>query len=175
MSAAKKIRKLSDAEHRELGLRNWPDAIENSTGIVRQLLTAVERLHQVFDPKIAAHGIQPGDFDVMVTLRIHGEPFELSPTALYRARCLSSGGLTKILHRLEGAGMIKSRANPADKRSQLIRLAPKGKRVVEATMKDMARLEGEILAGFKSADTQQLTGLLGKLLRGLEDKISSES
>jgi DNA-binding MarR family transcriptional regulator len=162
---------MSDAERRELGLRHWPDAIENSTGIVRQLLTSVERLRQLFDPQIAAHGIQPGDFDVMVTLRIFGEPYELSPTALYRARCLSSGGLTKILHRLEKAGMIKRHSNPKDKRSQLIRLAPKGKRVVEATMKDMARLEGEILAGFKDADVRALTGLLEQLGRGLDAKI----
>src|SRR5580658_1049397 len=86
-----KIRKLNN-EWREEVLRNWPEALANSTGVMRQLLSAVERLRQSFHPHITAHGIQPGDFDVLVTLRISGEPYELSPTAVYRQRCLSSGG-----------------------------------------------------------------------------------
>jgi DNA-binding MarR family transcriptional regulator len=168
MSAISKNDKLSDLERRELGLRNWPDVVGNSTGIVRQMLTAVERMKLIFGPRIAAHGIQPGDFDVMVTLRIFGAPYELSPTALYRARCLSSGGLTKILHRLEDAGMVKRHDNPDDKRSQLIRLTAKGKRVVEATMKDIAQLEAGILAEFKEADLRQLSALLSLMARGVD-------
>ena len=173
MSTALKSRRLSDAERRELGLRNWPDAAANSTGIMRQLLTSVERLKLMCHPQIEAHGIQPGDFDVLVTLRIFGEPYQLSPTALYRARCLSSGGLTKILHRLEQAGLVRRDSNPSDRRSQLIRLTPKGKRVVEAAMKDMARLEREILSHFHGNEAVQLSMLLSKLLIGIDSKATA--
>jgi DNA-binding MarR family transcriptional regulator len=167
---AMKISRLSDAERRELGLRNWPDVIENSTGIVRQLLSAVERLRQAFHPHIMAHGIQPGDFDVLVTLRIFGRPYQLSPTAIYRERCLSSGGLTKILHRLENAGLVTRQSNPEDKRGQLIRLTAKGKQVVESTMKDLARLERDLLAGFQQSETKLLSSLLEKLQQSIDAK-----
>lgn len=163
-----KIGKISNAERRELVLRHWPEAHANSTGIIRQLLSAVERLRQIFGPKIAAHGIQPGDFDVLATLRAFGAPYELSPTTIYRERCMSSGGVTKILHRLETAGLVRRLANPQDQRSQLIRLTAKGKRVVEATMKDMARLEGTIFAGFEHDETRLLSGLLEKLHRSVD-------
>jgi DNA-binding MarR family transcriptional regulator len=167
---AVKISRLSDAARRELGLRTWPDAIGNSTGIVRQLLSAVERLRQAFHPHIVAHGIQPGDFDVLVTLRIFGRPYQLSPTTIYRERCLSSGGLTKILHRLENAGLVSRLSNPDDKRSQLIRLTGKGKQVVESTMKDLARLERELLAGFQAGETKHLSNLLEKLQQSIDAK-----
>lgn len=167
------IRKFSD-ERRELMLRNWPDALENSTGIMRQLLSAVERLRQTFAPLVAAHGIQPGDFDVLATLRVFGEPYELSPTAIYRQRCLSSGGLTKILHRLEHAGLVKRQSNPKDRRSHLIRLTAKGKRVVEATMKDLAQLEGILLAEFKRSETELLSDLLGKLQHSIDGNAEAD-
>jgi DNA-binding MarR family transcriptional regulator len=169
-----RIRKFSDAERRELVLRNWPDAAENSTGIMRQLFSAVERMRQTFAPQIAAHGIQPGDFDVLATLRTLGEPYELSPTAIYRQRCLSSGGLTKILHRLEDAGLVRRHSNPKDKRSQLIRLTSKGKRVVEATMKDLARLEGTLLAEFQQSETRLLSSLLEKLQQSIDAKAAGD-
>jgi len=66
-------------------------------------MVIAERVHAMLDPEILQYGIQPGDFEVLVTLRIRGAPYELSPTAIYRARCLSSGGLTKIMHRLQRA------------------------------------------------------------------------
>jgi len=157
------IRKISDLERRDAMLRNWPEAHANATGIMRQLLAAVERLRQIFGPQIAAHGIQPGDFDVLATLRAAGHPFELSPTAIYRQRCMSSGGLTKIVHRLEGAGLVRRSSNPNDRRSQLIRLSARGKRVVESTMKDLAHLEGIVLAGFRHDEAKLLSGLLDKL------------
>ena len=68
-----KIRKFNN-EWREQVLRNWPEALANSTGVMRQLLSAVERLRQSCHPQIIEHGIQPGDFDVLVTLRISGKP-----------------------------------------------------------------------------------------------------
>jgi DNA-binding MarR family transcriptional regulator len=164
-----KIRKFNN-EWREEVLRNWPEALANTTGVMRQLLSAAERLRQSCHPRIAAHGIQPGDFDVLATLRVSGEPFELSPTAVYRQRCLSSGGLTKILHRLQDAGLVTRRSNAEDKRGQLIRLTAKGKRVVEATMRDIAKQEQDILAGFEQNETRVLSDLLDKLQHGIDAK-----
>jgi DNA-binding MarR family transcriptional regulator len=162
-----KIRKFNN-EWREQVLRNWPEALANSTGVMRQLLSAADRLRQSCHPHIAAHGIQPGDFDVLVTLRVAGEPFELSPTTVYRQRCLSSGGLTKILHRLQDAGLVARRSNAEDKRGQLIRLTAKGKRVVEATMRDLAQLEQDVLADFEHNETRLLSDLLDKLRHGID-------
>ena len=55
-------------------------------------------------PLFAAAGLQPGEFVVLATLRRAGAPHMLSPTRLYEAMMISSGGMTARLDRLERAG-----------------------------------------------------------------------
>lgn len=151
-----------------MSFRNWPELARKSTGVVWRLNRAANRLQLVHDAAIAEHGIQPGDFEVLVVLRIFGPPFELSPTAIYRARRCSSGGLTKILYRLEHAGMVQRRASVEDKRSEPVRLTVKGKRVVEAAMGGVIQLEKQMLSHFSAQEKEQLVALLNKLLARIE-------
>ncbi|ERR1700730_9317350 len=48
-------------------------------------------------PLFADAGLQPGEFDVLATLRRSGDPNMLSPTRLYEAATISSGGMTDRL------------------------------------------------------------------------------
>jgi DNA-binding MarR family transcriptional regulator len=153
---------------RSLGARHWPGIFEKAAVLSWKFMVIAERVHAALDPEVLRYGIQPGDFEVLVTLRIHGAPYELSPTAIYRARCLSSGGLTKILHRLKQARLIARHPDPRDRRSQLVRLSSKGKRVVEAAMDEMGRLERQMLAPLAKADHRRLSGLLDMLMNTLE-------
>jgi predicted dehydrogenase len=61
---------------------------------------------------------QPGEFDVLATLRRSGDPYMLSPTRLYEAAMISSGGMTNRLDRLERAGLIERRPDPSDRRGK---------------------------------------------------------
>jgi DNA-binding MarR family transcriptional regulator len=163
-----KQKRIAASELEAMSLRNWPELATKSTGIVWRLNRATNRLHGILDAKIAERGIQPGDFEVLVVLRIFGPPFELSPTAIYRAKLCSSGGLTKILSRLEHAGLIERRPNSDDKRSELVHLTPRGKRMVEAAMGGVIQFEKEILGHFSAREKDQLAKLLNKLLAKIE-------
>jgi len=158
---------MSREEWRELSSRHWPDILDKAAVLCWRLMVIATRLHAVLDPEVLRYGIQPGDFEVLVTLRIHGVPYELSPTAIYRARCLSSGGLTKILHRLKQAQLIARQPDPRDQRSRLVRLTAKGKRVVEAAMEEMGLIEKELLAEFGRSEREQLSALTDKLMQTL--------
>ena len=46
-------------------------------------------------------------------LRSVPSPYELTPTELYDAVLLSSGGMTKVLRRLETRGLVSRGENPA--------------------------------------------------------------
>jgi DNA-binding MarR family transcriptional regulator len=159
-----KAQRLSSAEKHALALRNWPDLAKKGSSIAGKLWRAADHVRNVVAPKIIRHGIQIGDFEVLFILRIFGPPYALSPTRIYRARCCSSGGLTKILHRLKKAHLIERYPNPEDKRSELVRLTPKGKRVVEAAMDSVAQLEKNLLARFNRREKNTLIILLDKLL-----------
>ena len=76
------------------------------------LVIARDRLNPLF----ARYGMQPGEFDVLATLRRGGAPFALTPTALYDALMMSSGGMTARIDRLQKAGWVERRPNPADGR-----------------------------------------------------------
>jgi DNA-binding MarR family transcriptional regulator len=81
--------------------------------IFGRLSDASERvMRDHMNPLFAQAGLQPGEFDVLATLRRSGKPYLLSPTQLYEALMISSGGMTNRLDRLERAGLVERRPDP---------------------------------------------------------------
>ena len=159
-----KDERFSHEEKHALLSRNWPDLAKKGPHVVGRLWGAADRVRNVVASKILRHGIQVADFQVLFILRIHGPPYALSPTNIYRTQCCSSGGMTKILHRLQKARLIKRYTNPDDKRSKLVCLTSKGKRVTEVTVGNVAQLEELLLSHFTKREKKTLTTLLDKLL-----------
>jgi len=64
--------------------RERPDLPALPMAIFGRLSDASERvLRDHMNPLFADAGLQPGEFDVLATLRRSGEPYMLSPTTLY--------------------------------------------------------------------------------------------
>lgn len=109
------------------------------------------------------HGITTSEFDVLAALRRSAPPYEQTPTEILRRTVVTSGGLTKILYRLEKQGWIERITDEADRRSIRARLTPAGRRLEESAMtkllSELHWLENALSAG----EMAQLIGLLGKL------------
>lgn len=67
-----------------------------------------------------------GDYGVLAMLRRAGPPYELSPSQLTSRLARSSGGMTKILKRLEEAGLVRRLPDPEDGRGSRVSLTPAG-------------------------------------------------
>lgn len=135
---------------------------------VGRLLDAAARVtREHMNPLLAEAGLNVGEFDVLTPLRRAGEPYVLSPTQLYEAALISSGGMTDRLDRLERAGLIERRANPNDRRGRQVALTAAGKRVVDDMIGRMVAMETQMLAVLTEAEQKQLNGLLKKLLAGI--------
>ena len=119
------------------------------------------------NPLFAEAGLQPGEFDVLATLRRAGEPYLLSPTQLYETVMISSGGMTNRLDRLERAGFVERRPDPNDRRGKLIALTDSGKRVIDETISRHVANEERILSALTPAEQNKLNTLLRKLITGL--------
>ena len=65
------------------------------------------------NPLFAEFGLQPGEFDVLATLRRSGAAQGLTPTALYEDMMISSGSMTNRIDRLESAGLVNACPIPA--------------------------------------------------------------
>jgi DNA-binding MarR family transcriptional regulator len=119
------------------------------------------------NPQFAEAGLQPGEFDVLATLRRSGEPYLLSPTKLYETVMISSGGMTNRLDRLERAGLVERRPDPNDRRGKLIGLTDAGKRVIDETIGRHVTNKERLLSVLTPAEQKKLNALLRKLIAGL--------
>ncbi|ACA90826.1 MULTISPECIES: MarR family winged helix-turn-helix transcriptional regulator [Burkholderia cepacia complex] len=127
------------------------------------LVIARDRLNPLF----ARYGMQPGEFDVLATLRRSGAPFALTPTALYDALMMSSGGMTARIDRLQKAGWVERRPNPADGRGTLVALTDAGRALIDEAVVAHIDNQRAVLAVLSAAEQAQLSELLGKLLAGI--------
>ena len=117
------------------------------------------------NPLFARFGLQPGEFDVLATLRRSGKPYALTPTALYEDAMISSGSMTNRIDRLEAAGWVKRTANPSDGRATLVMLTRQGLKLIDEAVQAHVRNQAEVLAALDAKEQAQLSHLLAKLLR----------
>jgi DNA-binding MarR family transcriptional regulator len=117
------------------------------------------------NPLFATFGLQPGEFDVLATLRRNGAPYALTPTDLYEAAMISSGSMTNRIDRLEKAGLVERRPNPADKRGTLVALTAEGLALIERAVGAHVANQHDVLSDLDEQEQDQLSTLLAKLLR----------
>jgi DNA-binding MarR family transcriptional regulator len=148
--------------------RERPDLPALPMALFGRLSDAAERvMRDHMNPLFAEAGLQPGEFDVLATLRRSGAPYMLSPTRLYEAAMISSGGMTNRLDRLERAGFVERRPDPNDRRGKLIALTAAGKRVIDETIGKHVANEQRLLSALSPAEQEKLNTLLKKLIAGL--------
>lgn len=116
------------------------------------------------NPLFAEHGLQPGEFDVLATLRRSGAPYSLTPTALYNTAMISSGSMTNRIERLEKAGLVSRNAHPTDGRGSLVALTDAGLALIEDMIGAHVKNQKTILRTLSKTEQAQLSVLLQKLL-----------
>ena len=148
--------------------RERPDLPALPMAVIGRLSEAAERvMRDHLDPLFAGAGLQPGEFDVISTLRRSGAPYMLSPTRLYESMMISSGGMTNRLDRLERAGLIERRPDPNDRRGKLIALTAAGRRAIDETLTRHVANEERLMSVLTAAEQEKLNALLKKLIAGL--------
>jgi DNA-binding MarR family transcriptional regulator len=129
----------------------------------QKLLT---RISELLERK---YKISNSELDVLASLHsAYEEDHTLTPTKLYERLFFSSGGMTKVLRKLEQKEYITRLDNQEDKRSKLVKLTPSGKNILEKSLSDVIELEEAIFAHIKSDERQNLSDLLFKALDGVQ-------
>jgi DNA-binding MarR family transcriptional regulator len=119
--------------------------------------------------QVARHGLGFTEFEVLVALRSVSPPHELTPTELYGAILISSGGLTKVMRGLESRGLVTRVNHEADGRSRPVRLTPEGRALAERMMAEVQAADGALLSvGLSPQEIECLIALLRKLLLAIE-------
>jgi DNA-binding MarR family transcriptional regulator len=125
--------------------------------------------HDHIRPFLLANGLQPGEFDVLATLRRAGAPYALTPTALYDATMVTSGAMTGRIDRLEKAGLVERKNDPADRRGTIVALTKKGFATIDKLIPLHVENEGRLLSALSRKEQEMLATLLGKLIGTLPE------
>ncbi|WP_417358289.1 MarR family winged helix-turn-helix transcriptional regulator [Gallaecimonas pentaromativorans] len=145
---------------------HWPQACDKAGELVAALYRLQEYFAELDGAVFARFSLQPAEFEVLATLRSVGGEHCLSPTELYRLMLVSSGGMTKILLRMEDKALISRPANPDDGRSKRVKLTDKGLALVESCNQALLAAEAQSCASLGRhlpALSRQLQDWLGKL------------
>ena len=147
--------------------RERPELDLAALALLARLFRVAHLADAVLGQQLAAHGLQPGWFDLLAALRRAGEPYALTPTQLIRTVMLSSGGMTKRLDRLVDAGLVERTPDPNDRRGTLVRLTG-GKATIDTLLPAHLAYEQRLLASLNPVQQRTLDELLRLLLADLE-------
>jgi DNA-binding MarR family transcriptional regulator len=102
--------------------RNETAALKTITRLARLGVQLADFQQDILEPL----GLVMSDFMVMAALRRLGPPYEARPSELYNVLERSSGGMTKMVKRLERMDLVERIPDPEDGRAQLVRLTRHG-------------------------------------------------
>lgn len=103
--------------------------------------------------------------DVMAALYFNGKV--LTPTELYDAIIFSSGGMTKVLKKLENENYIIRRLDEDDKRKILVSITPLGIELIEEILEYIIKSKDDLFKILDKKEKKQLHDILLKLTYSL--------
>lgn len=149
---------------------NWDLLPMELLGRISEATHVIRSQH--IEPLFAHYGLQSGEFDVLATLRRAGRNdaglYALTPSQMYDATMISSGGMTNRLDRLEKAELIERHANPKDRRGTIVALSQKGLALIEEVAEAHLANEARLVSALSPQEQDQLNGLMQKLLTSVE-------
>ena len=105
------------------------------------------------------------EIDVLAALLFNGKV--MTPTSLYDATIFSSGGMTKVLKKLEDKNLISRVPSQEDKRSKLVKIEPQGEKMVEECLVDIIQSDNKIFSILDEQEKKSLKKIFKKLLYSL--------
>ena len=134
-----------------------------------RLLHVSSRVLREFDQALDTHDrLKVTEFDVLITLD-NAPGHQMRMTDLARATMLSSGGMTRLVGRLEDRGLLRRDPDPDDARAFRATLTSDGEqKLAEARITHDAVLTRMIGPHLTAADLRTLERTLGKIIDGNE-------
>ncbi|MCW8895955.1 MAG: MarR family transcriptional regulator [Sulfurimonas sp.] len=143
--------KVSNGEFPEVFLMTFPIALIQKTVFAH----AESFLKEKFD-------MLNSEVDVLASLFTHGKI--LSPTQLYDLTIFSSGGMTKVLKKLEAKGFIYRKKDENDKRCMLVCLTQSGEDIVLKSLNEISKECSKYFEAFSEEEKKLFASLLKKVL-----------
>lgn len=154
-------------EYPELDLSSLPALVRIAR--LGVLLDAFQ--HDVLEP----FELMPSDYGVLAALRRAGAPYSLKPSQLYSRLRRSSGGMTKILKRLEASGLIERSPDPDDGRGSHVRLTDRGLSLQDRVFHAFVSATSSLMGPLSSHQLKNADVSLSEILQVFEERATQRS
>lgn len=147
-------------------------------GLVYRLIYLNERYMAAMQSRLRKQGLTLGSYGVLACLRRKGEPYAMSPTAIFQTLSLSSGGVSNLLEKMEKDRLVKRSPDPNDRRGVLVKLTNRGKVIADEAAAQEALVEEDFISDVSDAELSALNTILRRILiqrDGADPEEQSES
>ncbi len=152
-------------------LRRYPEIDADVEGIVDRVCKLHKYFVNTLEDTIAGYGLVHPEYKLLLHLRSEGAEDGVSAGDLSRSMVMSSGGMTNLLDRLETDGLIRRGSDPSDRRSVLVILTPKGRKVIDRAVGAEAAREFDLLEPLSPGERKELNDLLRRVTRSFEERL----
>lgn len=137
-----------------------------------RLQGAANRLEYILGRALETEcGISHLVYEVLLILGRAGEP-GLSMRAIAQEQVLTTGGATRLVDRMEAAGLVERVEDPGDRRARLVRLTPLGQETtVAASRVHMENIRRYFLAPLPAEDRDRFADNLRVLSHAARDML----
>jgi len=165
---------MSDTTFPEAIAAGWrrerPDLIDSGLNVTLHLKALSMEIDHQFSKIAAQEGVQLDDMLLLFALRRRGPPYCMRPTEIFSMLNITSGAATYRIERLVKHELCEREPDPVDRRSYMLRVAPKGMRVIDRTVEAVAKASDQALvaAGLSAAQLKTFLSLLRRIEQGWE-------
>jgi DNA-binding MarR family transcriptional regulator len=143
-------------------------------GVISRLSSISKHVNREFEETLAGHGLNQGEYRVLLRLATRSADNRMSAGELSRALMLSSGAMTNRLDNLETAGLIRRVPDPRDRRGVMVELTEEGRRHIDTAVVEQAAKEIDVLGALAPKELTSLNLLLRKVLSSLEARSAAD-
>jgi len=141
---------------------------------VRTAWRELRRVASTPEVRAAVYGpaavLDPGQADALDVVVTHG-PCRMSELAVVLRVDRSSA--TRAIDRLEEAGLVARRVDPADARGVVVEATGAGRALLERVRDRATGMLADVLGTFSAEDQEQLAALMERLVAALDERRSS--
>jgi DNA-binding MarR family transcriptional regulator len=145
-----------------------PELETEAIALIGRVMRASRLLQLEVERSLGNLDLTINEFNTLNALRRAGPPYRLSPKEVGVSLLFSSGGLTKLLERLESRGLVAREPDPNDGRGVLVSLTPTGMDLQDRAMRAHQVNEEELLTPLTRAQRESLNSTLRDLLIAFE-------
>lgn len=152
----------------EFEKENSKEGIKGTAGITIPMTIVCNMLHARGKPIYEEYGLTQAEIDMLISLHVHNDG--ITAAEVSDRMVFSSGGISKVVKKLELKKLIYKKDSKEDKRSSLIYLEDKGREIALDCMPQFGKNDEYFFDVLNETEKEILEKALKKILYSIAEK-----